>query len=1334
MSAARSSSTSSSTAERGDSSGSPTHPRHKRVAGPWRRRWSTTPFATAIAIAALPLAFVPVLATATSTPLVDVSELGQLGIVGSFSGLSQNFNTSIIEKSGAKFASNTPSLLSFANSSLSLFSQTTPGGDITAACPFYNPDGSVKKLFFGGNFDQVNGVTASYIASVDSDGHIDNLAGGLDNSVNALYCDKDANAVYVGGNFTIPLSARNSSISSLHSEWSGGVALYNVTAGEWKSLPWKGVNGQVLTIAPAAGSGDGKSSSKLYFGGNFNSTLDGIEYMPLDDQPINLSAASVTAGNAAQLSGYNRPENILCASRPDQPGNTFLLADMLPGYITYTFKNPVSPSLLRLRNTLYNGRGTRTFQVMVATTNTILTLSYIDPDTGFEQFCSNSCPLQHTSDWQEFRISGYGDQDVDGIAGLMINLASWYGEGAGLSGIELYQRVALVSATQSANSFPSCSKRDYEPSYSATGTWNTISDTVHLTDYLQASVPASSAKTQPAITYTPFISESGYYNVTLSIPGCQNTNNCNSRTNIKVTINANPDTTMTRNLAQSNLLTQATVIYSGYFAATSKEFKPTIKIQPAEDASNTTTPTDSSSVVIVADYVMLTRIPSFTNMNGVIEYSTNLSASDQSVRPAFAPLSQTPPSGAVVCAFAATNSTLYIGGSFEDDSAGIANIAAYGLDDGGLSSLPNGGLNGQVNSLSVVGNTLYVGGAFSATKDSKSTLLHVASLDTRESSPVWSSVGGGVDGTVSILSKWTPIGEDTLLIAGGFSKVLANQARNITESEATGTALWNSTSGTWADPPFLDGKTTLAFSGGGRASFGYVAGTYSTVAAIRAPGVATMDGGNKFRSAGSHGAALMPLDSSGNGLLVSTGIYYSKDNTTTPHLVVGGKFRLANNSTNVARQLSNQTWSGIANGVGGQVLTLAGANQYLFIGGVAKVVNKKSSDPAQNFMGLAIYDMDEESFNGKVPELSQGEGSSAPVSVNKIVVRPNTSTVVVGGSFKYAGQLECDNIAFWDINQNRWSIPSSGPGGMINDMDLEQSLLVVGGTFKNGTKASYLLTYNFDTQEWSDLDPSNAALPGPVTTIAKDHRSANGTVFYVAGTDAQSRTNYVRRYDGKTFISIPLGFDSKSAIKSLAILPSVSSTQSVDDNNNRGLTKRSDDSSNSILPQDSLLVVSGNLYLAGGQRSSAVVYDGKGWSNLIATVQDDGSPGSIASLFWETPPTPVNTHKWMSAALVVLVAVAISLLLVFIIVIIGVIYIYIRNRKEALALSATAVAISTSRALQPGPVYAKKENDPNYFANTLGSPDTAYGPGPSSGNAMLSVSYHDAPTFALDGP
>ena len=84
---------------------------------------------------------------------------------------------------------------------------------------------------------------------------------------------------------------------------------------------------------------------------------------------------------------------MFCNNGTDGAGSTWLLQDNTPGSVTVLGNFGYRPTKLRLRNTYFQGRGTKTFRFVAQPINGIMNLTYTDPTTGQTRACDATCPL-----------------------------------------------------------------------------------------------------------------------------------------------------------------------------------------------------------------------------------------------------------------------------------------------------------------------------------------------------------------------------------------------------------------------------------------------------------------------------------------------------------------------------------------------------------------------------------------------------------------------------------------------------------------------------------------------------------------------------------------------------------------------------------------------------------------------------------------------------------------------------------------------------------------------------------------------------------------------------
>ena len=343
-------------------------------------------------------------------PHLNLDGLGNVALAGDFDAISiYSFEG---EKMGLKRNGSDSVLLQLPQGQF--VPLTTADANIEAMCTFQMKDGTVLGVVIGGNFTSLGGVEANGVALFNAtDGTVTPMSG-LTGKVNALLCDKDSELVYVGGEFT----GENSSNALT---WS--------SKNNWQNLPFEGFNKPVKSIIKSA-------NGTIIFGGLFdglgNITTPASSYR----QTLNLQSANITTEQTTGTEGFNDPKSIICSSGKDGPGSTWLLGDGQVGSWTANFLFGFRPTKLRLRNTHYEGRGTAEFRFTAFPIGGIMNFTYLDPADKTEKFCEARCPLSDdpTVEFQDFEFV-----NVIGMNSFRIDISRFYGAGAGLVGIEIFQ-------------------------------------------------------------------------------------------------------------------------------------------------------------------------------------------------------------------------------------------------------------------------------------------------------------------------------------------------------------------------------------------------------------------------------------------------------------------------------------------------------------------------------------------------------------------------------------------------------------------------------------------------------------------------------------------------------------------------------------------------------------------------------------------------------------------------------------------------------------------------------------------------------------------------------
>ena len=364
----------------------------------------------------LPIAHALDLTPVPQTEL-DLTELGRAALTGNFDAISlytyQQQNADAFSTNGTQSVIAHLPNGDFAN-------VANADGYIKTMCPFVMQDGTLAGIILGGNFTSLGGVEAQGVALYDPNSSKVTPLTGLTGTANALLCDQESSTVYVGGQFKGAASTN---------------AIIWVGDSGWANLPFEGFNGPVNSIIKS-------SNGTIIFGGTFTSLGNKTAPMKRDQQVINIATANLTSDGTSTTEGFNDESNIVCnTGDQDGAGNTWLLQDNAPGFWRADMNFGYEPSLLRIWNTHYQGRGTKTFRFTAIPLNGIMNFTFTDPETGEEALCDARCPLSSDPSipYEDFRFI-----NTVGMSAFRIDISEWYGQGGGLSGVALFQNGALL--------------------------------------------------------------------------------------------------------------------------------------------------------------------------------------------------------------------------------------------------------------------------------------------------------------------------------------------------------------------------------------------------------------------------------------------------------------------------------------------------------------------------------------------------------------------------------------------------------------------------------------------------------------------------------------------------------------------------------------------------------------------------------------------------------------------------------------------------------------------------------------------------------------------------
>ena len=1131
--------------------------------------------------------------TQIPSPQLDLSSLGSVALAGDFDAISvysYEGQTEGIRKNGAE------SILSqLPNGAFQSLASTD--ASINAMCPFVLSTGQLAGVVVGGNFTSIGGVDATAVALFNPTSNEITPLPGIHGYVTSLLCVKESNTVYVGGVF----EAANST---------NAIAWVGTTG--WANLPFAGFNAPVTSIAQAP-------NGHIVFGGSFtglgNTSMvtTGTDGQTIS-QYINLVSAGISSqGNANAPEGLGNPQNIVCPSNSSTASNTpWLLTDNTPGSWRADLQYGFIPSKLRLWNTNHEGRGTKTFRFVAHPLEGIMNLSYVDPSSGKEVYCDATCTLLQNSTlpYQDFSF-----ENQVGMDSFSIEISDWYGQGAGLNGIQVLQDEIFAYASNAFNE-PVCSGAQFPSNVSTTGDWNPQPAAQSESQYLATTVAPANVNTT-SITFYPNIPNTGKasnYTIIVYTPGCIPDNSCDNRGVVTVsgTLSADGTQKFSYTLYQTNNFDKYDNVHLGTIDACSDSFRPSITITAAPN---------QGTIEIVASRIQFKETSETGGLNGLFEYNpnqavVNMNFSESAINSAGTMLKP----DAQVEALVTNGQMLYAAGKFTDDS--LNNIMEFSNNK--ASSLPGGGLNAPVSALFAYEDYLYIGGNFSNTNAaSVQGLNNVCAYQFSKKS--WIALGAGLDGPITTITPLqlnitanTP--ETTIAFSGKFTQIRANGKTS--SSNAAGLAIWVPSKNDWlqnlnVQKQYLAGSidaTTIVPKGPC-----LIAGTLSSAGwALSGAVELTSSSGNvglqqfpvKFQQQSQTSSSSKRADSQQSLSGVIAGAYYNSQGRNVT--ILGGSFSAtATNGSTVQNLLfvtgsNNDAVTGPASGIDAsstfRALSVQGDS--LFAGGdVTGEIN------GNKFKGLVVYDLKAASYRKPQPAALVGKN----VAVNAIATKPGSTAVYVAGSFQSTSQgLQCSTVCMYDTSTNQWNPVGNNMQGTVlslfwtsNTAMMAAGNLVIGAnSTSSGTKTS-IATYDTNSQSWTAGNSSS--IPGDITAFAP--ATSDGTELWMAGT-AKNGSTFLTALNKNDYYPFGGMFGSGTTIRGLQLI-SLSHGHST----------------YSYLDGMQSLLVTGALNLKNFGNCAAAIFDGQKVTPFILASTSSGQPGSIAQLFSSKQNTLKSSRK-----------------------------------------------------------------------------------------------------------
>lgn len=774
----------------------------------------------------------------------------------------------------------------------------------------------------------------------------------------------------------------------------------------------------------------------------------------------------------------------------------------------------------------------------------------------------------------------------------------------------------MAYAINAYNEPTSCGLSELSTSAFTSSNWTTVSydSSAYLTTVL-----SGNELTDTKVKFYPDIHLAGNYTVMVYTPGCIEDGSCSSRGIVNVTTYPK-DNGYSKNavLYQTNSFEKYDVIYQGYLDAISESFRPFVVLEPL--ASQT------GSIIFVAEKVEFVLVSTAGGLNGLFEYdpSNYTSASNSSSTEIYSTIineaGENLDDDAEVLALAVMDSNLLIGGNFSSHE--INNFMAVTAEGDVLKA--NGGLNDIVASIAVVNDIIVVGGEFQAAKYNSSDtegLSYIARYSLENDS--WTALDNGVNGPVSnIIEMALNISDkayEALAINGKFSKVLEYDSEDA--FIAKGFALWLPDVQEWASRsdlslPYMKGFISSSASTGNNS---FVLAGELKILSLETSGGAVFDSQFQlepmpfsFDSNSTYSSTYEVIKRDKNLDVAPEGAihavtYYTRD--TKSFSVAGGTFSSADIDNNEFRNFIIYDDNGIQRGLSKSdfnenesVLAICNYNNDSLVFGGQFIGQVNGNE----ISSVAIWDLDMQSLANTQPQALLGES----VQVNSLVVRPGTSSVVVGGSFSQAGNVSCNGLCIYDMRNDTWSSITRGVGGNVTSLTfLDSNRLVVAGNMTTGAAAkSYLAQYDFSTFSWNVLGQMSAELPGPVNAFATATDSTSNAI--VAGTLEGNSSSYLWAYEGDSWSDLGQDLKPGTAIHNMKLLPL-----------KKGSTSSS---SSSAIPHTMVLLVMGSLVLSDFGEASAAFYAGGKWLPFVFSSKGDGSAGAVYTMFTQIQSSPAE--------------------------------------------------------------------------------------------------------------
>lgn len=1133
-------------------------------------------------------------------PDIDLSKYGQTVIVGDFHGVSLYAYNKRGRTFGTSDAYNNELFIQSANGIYN--SLGIVNGVINVMYTIKNNNNSY--VVIAGKFSSIGNIKANNIVLYDLDkSTFITLDNGIPNGIiKTIYYDEKNKHIYVGGNF-------------YHCD-SSNVIIWDLSKKSWMKLPFKGFDGIVNTINKG-------NNQNILFGGRFDNTilytLGSLSPLSINKkQVLNLQTALILSEHSSSDRRYSNPRNIICAST-DKNQSSWTIKDSEIGKFFAFFRYVFRPSKIILKNSDVLNYSTKIFRFISFPTYGIMNLSYIDPVTKKQAFCEALCPLRQTSsEYQEFHFVN----EIPMI-GFRIEIIDWYGKGGGLKEIEILLSDIHTHAVNTFNE-PSCVNEQLRSnSYVTGGPWKVLR--INNESYLSANL-SGLALLKSSITFEPRIERAGFYHVLLYTPGCIADNTCAIRGKVTTLIYYQEKKRPQKVIVyQTQNYGKIDTIYKGYVSAISSGFRPRVVLTPTEG--------QNGYLNIVSLSVKFVPISFFNDINGFFEFNplnySLKSFKEQQMSDSIIDLSRSLLSqNAIISSIIHDSSQVIIAGRFYSvKNITFSNIFKISSE---IIPLAYGGVNGEILTMLLYHNVLYIGGNFNKIAGSSSKAFNnVLSYITSDDS--WVSLLWGVNGAVYNIFKYNASvnGKFKIYIgfSGNFTQVLSFENEKL--YDANGFALWDPDAKKWIENTdlFIDGRilNSIIISN----DISLISASIRTIHSLRTFCAFFLQSSKSIHS-------FFPLffpktivpffnslsKRSMNNPFESKHSIYTATFYRSQSLIIGGQFVIKNDENKLIRNIaiiSNSKVSGINVNLTlpSVILSTVIYKDILYVGGhlQGKINNEEIN-------GIFMYNLKKKKFPQQLFKLN-GDN----IHINILSMRPRSHELVVVGKFDIKKPVLCNGFCIFETLLKKWKSPSTIFSGEVTSLCWlsENSILLSGNINLNGTLLN-LAKYDFDTSTLSEHLSGKFFLPGPAYSILYDRKDKNS--LYFSGKKKNGNV-YFNKWNGKTLLKLDSELLPNSIINHLCIIP----------------LKRKH-RRNDIIPEDIVILVLGSLVFSSFGTVTGAFYDGDNWIPYLISSTLTGQPGTANSIFFEHEIYSLS-RRHLAKGYVVLISLSISLFIIF---------------------------------------------------------------------------------------